>query len=70
MRTDFRLGDWIVRPRRGYIERGNEIVHVHPKPMAVLECLAAAGGEVVKRDEVFDTVWHDVIVSGKWTPMK
>lgn len=63
MRTDFRLGDWTVRPRRGYIERGNEIVHIHPKPMAVLECLAAAAGEVVTRDELFDSVWPGVIVS-------
>ena len=63
MRTDFRLGDWIVRPRRGYIERGDEIVHIHPRPIAVLECLAAAGGEVVKRDEIFSTVWPGVIVS-------
>lgn len=63
MRTDFRLGDWIVRPRRGYIERGTEIVHIHPRPIAVLECLAAAGGEVVKRDKIFSTVWPGVIVS-------
>ena len=63
MRTDFCLGDWTVSPRRGYIKRGKEIVHIHPKPMAVLECLAAAKGEVLKRDEVFDTVWPDVIVS-------
>ena len=63
MRTDFRLGDWIIRPRRGYIERGNGIVHIHPKPMAVLECLAASGGEVVQRDEIFNTVWPGVIVS-------
>ena len=63
MRTDFRLEDWIIRPRRSCIQRGDEIVHIHPKPMAVLECLAAAGGEVVKRDEVFDTVWPGVIVS-------
>jgi TolB-like protein/DNA-binding winged helix-turn-helix (wHTH) protein/tetratricopeptide (TPR) repeat protein len=63
MRTDFRLGDWIVSPRRGYIKRGNEIVHIHPKPMAVLECLAAAKGEVVSRDEVFETVWPGVIVT-------
>lgn len=65
MHTDFRLGDWIVRPRRGYIERGDETVHIHPKPMAVLECLAVGGGggEVVKRDEIFNTVWPGVIVS-------
>lgn len=63
MRTDFRLGDWIVSPRRGYIKRGNEIMHIHPKPMAVLECLADAKGEVVSRDEVFETVWPGVIVT-------
>lgn len=63
MRTDFCLEDWIVSPRRGYIKRGNEVLHIHPKPMAVLECLAAAGGEVVTRDEVFDTVWPGVIVT-------
>ena len=63
MRDDFCLGEWIVRPRRGCIERGEELVHVHPKPMAVLECLADANGEVVTRDELHETVWADVIVS-------
>jgi TolB-like protein/DNA-binding winged helix-turn-helix (wHTH) protein len=63
MRTDFRLGDWIVRPRHGYVERGDEIVRIHPKPMAVLEFLASAGGEAVTRDELFEAVWPGVIVS-------
>jgi TolB-like protein/DNA-binding winged helix-turn-helix (wHTH) protein len=63
MRADFRLEDWIVRPRLDCIERGDETVHIHPKPMAVLECLAAAGGEVVTRDELFEHVWPDVIVT-------
>jgi TolB-like protein/DNA-binding winged helix-turn-helix (wHTH) protein len=63
MRADFRLEDWIIRPRRDRIERGDEIVHVHPRPMAVLECLAAAGGEVVTRNELFEAVWPGVIVT-------
>ncbi|MFC1776800.1 tetratricopeptide repeat protein [Pseudomonadota bacterium] len=63
MRADFRLGDWVIRPRRDCIERGDEIVHIHAKPMAVLECLAAAAGDVVTRNELFDTVWPDVIVT-------
>ena len=63
MRADFRLGDWIIRPRRDCIERGDGIVHIHPRPMAVLECLAAAGGEVVTRDELFNAVWPGVIVT-------
>lgn len=63
MRADFRLEDWIVRPRLDCIERGDETVHIHPKPMAVLECLASAGGEVVTRDELFERVWPGVIVT-------
>lgn len=63
MRADFCLGDWIVRPRRGCIERGEEIVHVHPKPMSVLVCLADASGEVVTRDELYEAVWPGVIVT-------
>jgi serine/threonine-protein kinase len=63
MRADFRLGDWTVRPRRECIERGGNIVHVHSKPMAVLECLAAAGGEVVTRDELFEAVWPGLVVT-------
>lgn len=63
MRTDFRLGDWVVRPLRDCIQRGDETVHIHPKPMAVLERLAAAEGEVVTREELFDSVWPGVIVT-------
>ena len=63
MRTDYRIGDWNISPRRGCIERGDEIVHVNPRPLAVLECLADAQGEVVTRDELFDAVWPGVIVT-------
>jgi TolB-like protein/DNA-binding winged helix-turn-helix (wHTH) protein/tetratricopeptide (TPR) repeat protein len=63
MHPGFRLGNWIVRPQRGYIERGRKKVHIQPKPMAVLERLAAADGEVVTRDELFEAVWPGVIVS-------
>jgi len=63
MRDDFRVGDWIIRPRHECIERGGGVVHIHPKPMAVLECLAAAAGEVVTRDELFEAVWPGVFVT-------
>jgi DNA-binding winged helix-turn-helix (wHTH) protein/TolB-like protein len=63
MRSDYRIGNWIIRPRRGCIERGEETVHVNPRPLAVLKCLADAGGEVVTRDELFDAVWPGVIVT-------
>ena len=63
MRTDFNLGDWIIRPQRCRIERGDEAIHLKPKSMAVLECLARAEGNVVSRNDLFDAVWHGGIVS-------
>ena len=57
MNMDFRLGEWIVRPQRRIIEHGDTSVHVKPKPMSVLQCLAAAEGAPVSRNELFDKVW-------------
>lgn len=51
------MGDWIVRPQLRVIEQGDRSVHIKPKPMAVLQCLAAADGEAVSRNELFDAVW-------------
>ena len=63
MNGDYRLGDWTIRPLLDRVERGDEIVHIKPKAMAVLDCLAQAGGEVVTRDALFDAVWPNLIVS-------
>ena len=63
MTTGYHLGEWIVRPQHASIQRGDEVVHLKPKPMAVLECLRQAGGEVVTRDQIFDQVWPGGVVS-------
>jgi len=39
------------------VERDGEPVHVKPKSMSVLECLVAAAGKPVSRNELFDKVW-------------
>jgi TolB-like protein/DNA-binding winged helix-turn-helix (wHTH) protein/Flp pilus assembly protein TadD len=57
LKTDFYLGDWIVRPQRDCIECDGKVVHLAPKAMAVLQCLARASGEVVSRQDLFDTIW-------------
>jgi Tol biopolymer transport system component/DNA-binding winged helix-turn-helix (wHTH) protein len=62
-RTDFRLGDWLVRPSVATIERGAEAVHVTPRSMAVLTCLADARGEVVSRNGLLDAVWPGMSVT-------
>ena len=61
--NDYRLGDWTVRPKRGSIERGEETVHLKPKVMAVLNCLGAAGNEVIEREDIFRQVWPGQVVS-------
>lgn len=57
------LGDWAVRPHRNRIERGTESVHLAPKTMAVLDCLAKASNSVVTRQEIFDAVWPGADIS-------
>ena len=57
------LGEWTVRPHRNRIERGSESVHLAPKAMAVLDCLARASNSVVSRQEIFDSVWPGAAVS-------
>ncbi len=63
MSADIRLGDWIVRPQRRIVERGGKSAHIKPKPMAVFECLIAANGAPVSRNDLFDTVWPGGVVS-------
>jgi len=63
MNTDYRLGEWLVRPQHACIEKDDEVVHLKPKPMAVLECLRQAQGEVVSRDQLFESVWPGGVVS-------
>ena len=61
--TDFRLGEWVVRPQRCCIESAGKSVHVKPKSMAVLERLAHANGAVVPRNDILDAVWPGAAVT-------
>jgi TolB-like protein/DNA-binding winged helix-turn-helix (wHTH) protein/Tfp pilus assembly protein PilF len=63
MSIGYCLGEWTVRPHRNRIERGSESVHLAPKTMAVLDCLAKASNSVVTRQEIFDSVWPGAAVS-------
>jgi TolB-like protein/DNA-binding winged helix-turn-helix (wHTH) protein len=61
--ADFRLGHWIVRPQRCRIERGDEVIRIKPKSMAVLERLARNSDAVTTRDEIFESVWPGAAVT-------
>ena len=43
--------------------RGGEFIHIKPKSMAVFNCLVAAQGAPVSRNELFDSVWPSGEVS-------
>ena len=59
----FRLGDCVVHPLPGLIERPDGSEHVQPKVMDVLVCLAERPGQVVERDELVDRVWGKTAVT-------
>jgi DNA-binding winged helix-turn-helix (wHTH) protein len=55
--SDFRLGDWFVQPGLCRISRDAQTVHLRPKVMEVLVCLAGRAGRLVTRQALIDTVW-------------
>ena len=59
----FNLKEWEVRPLAGSLRKGTYQVHVEPRVMDVMLCLARHQGEVVTRDALLDEVWGKVIVS-------
>jgi len=61
--SEFRVGEWTVRPRLARIERAQHTVHLTPRAMAVLLHLAAAKGAVVSRNELLDSVWPRMAVT-------
>lgn len=63
IRTGFRLGDWQAYPLRNLLVGPAGEVHVEPKVMQLLECLAASSGEVVERDRLLDELWGGRAVS-------
>ena len=63
LRTGFRLGEFDVLPLRNKIVGPNGSVHIQPKAMDVLCCLAGNKGDVVAREELLDEVWQRTVVT-------
>ncbi|MCE7901523.1 MAG: hypothetical protein DYH20_02430 [Gammaproteobacteria bacterium PRO9] len=63
LQDGFRVGSWQVRPLQGVIEQASHLVHVEPKVMDVLLCLARHPGQVVSRETLLDEVWAGVVVT-------
>ena len=58
----FQIGAWHVQPLLNRITGPSEIVHLEPRVMRVLLCLAERPGEVVPRESIREAVWGSTIV--------
>ena len=59
----FVFEDFVLDPERGELRRGEQLVSVRGKPLALLLCLLQQGGRVVGKDALLAQVWPDVTVS-------
>jgi len=60
---DFRVGAWLVQPSLDAITREGVTIHVEPKVMEVLVCLAQHSGEAIPKEKLLQTVWADTFVT-------
>ena len=58
-----RFGRYWLDPQTGQLWRGKREVKVTPKAAAVLGVLVTQVGQVVTKDQLFQTVWPDTVVS-------
>jgi TolB-like protein/DNA-binding winged helix-turn-helix (wHTH) protein/Tfp pilus assembly protein PilF len=60
---DFRVGPWLVEPSLNTVSRNGTTVHLEPKQMGVLVCLAEHPGEPLSKEKLLQSVWPDTFVS-------
>lgn len=63
MQGDFRLGNWLVRPKLHTVEMDGRAIRLEPKFTQVLVCLAERSGNVVSKEELMRAVWTDTFVT-------
>jgi len=61
--SDFQLGDWRVQPQSNNVVSDHRTIHLEPKVMGVLVCLAQRSGEVVPKEQLVQEVWRDTFVT-------
>jgi adenylate cyclase len=63
VKSDFRVGSWLVAPSLNSISYKGTTVRLEPKVMEVLVCLAQHAGETLPKEALFQTVWPDTFVT-------
>jgi adenylate cyclase len=60
---DLRIGSWVVARSLNSISAGGRTVRLEPKVIEVLLCLAEYPGETLSKEQLFQAVWPNVIVT-------
>lgn len=55
--------DFVLDVANSQLRRGAQTIPLRPKTLAVLSMLAGRAGRLVTRDELFEAVWPDTVVS-------
>jgi DNA-binding winged helix-turn-helix (wHTH) protein/tetratricopeptide (TPR) repeat protein/TolB-like protein len=63
LQAGFLIGECLIEPLKNRILRGDTEVHVEPRVMDVLVCLAEHAGDVVSRDTLNQRVWTNLVVT-------
>jgi TolB-like protein/DNA-binding winged helix-turn-helix (wHTH) protein/Tfp pilus assembly protein PilF len=63
MDGNFHVAEWLVEPDLNTVCRNGETVHLQPKVMKVLVCLAQRAGKPVSKEELLQSVWTDTFVT-------
>jgi TolB-like protein/DNA-binding winged helix-turn-helix (wHTH) protein len=63
MESGFHVGPWLALPSRNTLSLDGKTVHLEPKVMLVLVCLAGRAGETLTKDQLLETVWPDTFVT-------
>jgi len=58
-----RIGSWVVAPSLNSISSGGRTVRLEPKVMGVLVCLAKHPGETLSKEQLFQAVWPNIVVT-------
>jgi adenylate cyclase len=61
--NNLRVGKWLVAPRLNNISCEGRTVRLEPKVMGVLLCLGRSPGETLSKDQLFEAVWPNTVVT-------
>jgi TolB-like protein/DNA-binding winged helix-turn-helix (wHTH) protein/tetratricopeptide (TPR) repeat protein len=59
---DFQVGPWLIEPSLNAVSHNGESIHLAPKVMGVLVCLAQHAGQSVSKEDLLQTVWPGTFV--------